>query len=575
VLEAGTNQLKRGLSSRLAYKMGQASGLSVVANVGKHQAKAGLNCQPEYLSVSWCLTTVPTTSTEIPIAGISESIAPRQPIGRYRGWAPAVCLTLLSLLYVVPTCVHAAREKLWFDEILTLDAASLFPSLKTFWAFLKQVEASPPLAIAVAAGSESIFGKNEFGLRFPSVVAFPVMALCLYLFLSRRLPRPFAIAAMLLTFLTAAGRYSYEGRPYALVLALAGIALVAWQAAAEGRRRRTALVALAGALMAALFSHPMAVTLAIPFVAGELTRTIQRRRVDWPVWCAFAAATPMLLVLWRIKTGGNFSSYLRFNGSFTWHLLVTYMEMLGPAIVPLVLAFLLLALLRTPGTSAAKPAPGMRGYELAALAGFALIPLAAVPLSLWAGHYYLRYSLNCTIGLAGLLAILLSRIGGRNRMSQAAVLLVFSVSFAIVQLRPEEKRPDFGLKVVNSSEKIQPFLERMPTDAPIAICPPMTFLELEHYSSPGLAARLYYLTDPQMAAVIDGNILFDTDIPLLARFVHFRAHFEDYHSFIAAHKRFYVVQPVRNIARQEALGKLRLEPRKTADHFQYFEASVL
>jgi len=160
-------------------------------------------------------------------------------------------------------------------------------------------------------------------------------------------------------------------------------------------------------------------------------------------------------------------------------------------------------------------------------------------------------------------------------MSQAAVLLVFSVSFAIVQLRPEEKRPDFGLKVVNSSEKIQPFLERMPTDAPIAICPPMTFLELEHYSSPGLAARLYYLTDPQMAAVIDGNILFDTDIPLLARFVHFRAHFEDYHSFIAAHKRFYVVQPVRNIARQEALGKLRLEPRKTADHFQYFEASVL
>jgi hypothetical protein len=214
----------------------------------------------------------------------------------------------------------------------------------------------------------------------------------------------------------------------------------------------------------------------------------------------------------------------------------------------------------------------MRAYELAALAGFALIPFAAVPISILNGQYFLRYSLNCSIGLAGLLIVVLFAIGGASRLSGATVLAVFGVAFTIVQLSPEDKRPDYGLKVENSSQKIQPFLERMPSDAPIAISAPMTFVELEHYASPQLAPRLYYLTDPAAAAAIDGNILFDVKTPVLARTFPFRAHFEDYHAFIATHKRFYVVQPVRNIAREHSLGRLTLQPRETADHFQYYEA---
>jgi dolichyl-phosphate-mannose-protein mannosyltransferase len=469
--------------------------------------------------------------------------------------------------------MRAAREKLWYDEILTFDVATLVPSLGTFWSFLKNAEASPPLGFLLAAGSESVFGRNEFGLRLPSVVAFWIMALCLYVYLGRRIPRSYAIAAALLAALTAAGRYSYEARPYALVFALAGIALVAWQAAAEGRGRRTALVTLGIALMAALFSHPLAVTLALPFLAGELTRTVQRKRVDWPVWCAFASATPMLLVIWKMQTAGKSTTYLRFVGSRFWHIGVTYMEMLGPALVPLVLAFLLLLALRPQAGNSAKSPSVMRAYELAALAGFALIPVAAILLlSAVNGMYFLRYSLNGTIGLAGLIAVLLCRIGGTNRLSEITVLAVFGLAFAVVQFLPEEKRPDFGLKVVNTSEKIQLFLERIPSDAPIAISAPMTFVELEHYCSPGLAARLYYLTDPAAAAAIDGNVLFDLKTPVLAQFFPFRAHFEDYHSFIAAHKRFYVVQPVRNIAREHSLGRLNLQAQETADHFQYYEA---
>ena len=47
------------------------------------------------------------------------------------------------------------------------------------------------------------------------MVAFWLMALCLYAFLKRRIPWQFAMAAMPLACLTAAGPYAWEGRPYA------------------------------------------------------------------------------------------------------------------------------------------------------------------------------------------------------------------------------------------------------------------------------------------------------------------------------------------------------------------------
>ena len=515
---------------------------------------------------------MPLTAAAISIADLPES-GVASPSG-FRRWGPAPWLVLLSAVYLVPTCIRAAREKLWFDEIGTFNAAALVTSPGRLWSFLKVDGVFPPLGFALAAGSESVFGRSEFGLRFPSVIAFWIMALCVYLFFRRRLPWPYGIAAMLLTSLTAAGRYSYEARPYAVMLALAGIALVAWQAAAEGRRRRTALVALAVALVGALLSHAMAVTLALPLLAGELTRTVQRKRLDWPVWCAFASATPALLVLWTLKTAGNASAYWRFNGSLSLNIFNTYLEMLGPAITPLILALLAVLVLRGQSTSPSKRTLGIRGCELAALVGFAIIPFVAVPLSTLGGMYFPRYSLNCTIGLAGLIAVLLFRIGGTNRLSGAAVLAAFGMSFVMVQSLPEEKRPDYGLKVLNASEKIQPFLERMPSDAPIVIGPPMTFVELEHYSRPGLAARLYYLTEPAVEAAIDGDVLFDVKMPMLARFYPFRAHYENYHSFVAAYKRFYVVQPIRKIVREQSLGRLSLLCRETAEHFQYYEANA-
>lgn len=460
-------------------------------------------------------------------------------IGKLRRWGPGLYLTLLSLVYLVPTCLIAARERLWFDEILTLDAASLLPSFPALWSFLTRgLELNPPLGFILVAGSESIFGRNEFGVRFPSIVAFWIMSLCLYAFLKRRLPRPFAIVGALLPVLTAAGRYSYEARPYALVLALAAIALVAWQAAAEGRRRGLALVAIAVSLAAALCSHPLAVTLALPLLAGETVRSIQRKRLDLPVWCAFAASTPPLWLLWKLRAaaGAAASAHNMTHPLYTVGL--TYFLLLMPALIPVAAAIFIVLMSRNEPAARAKTRPGMPAYELAALLGFVAIPFAAVPLSTLGGLYWPRYSLNAVIGLAGCLAVLLFRMAAARPRAGVAVAALFTAFFAAEQLLPESRRLNAGIEGSHSAA-LQSVLERDPGDnLPIVVGRSLDFLELEHYASPALAGRLYYLTDAKPAANSLGNVLFDAKGPVLTEFFPFRSHFAKSKPFLAEHTRF-------------------------------------
>jgi hypothetical protein len=153
-------------------------------------------------------------------------------------------------------------------------------------------------------------------------------------------------------------------------------------------------------------------------------------------------------------------------------------------------------------------------------------------------------------------------------------MTIFAAVFTVGQFLPEDRRWDAGLKALNASADIQASLERMPDDAPIVLCRGTTLVELDHYSDPRLAARLYYLTEPAVAAAIDGDILFEVGGSQLARYSPLRAHFEDYHAFIATHKRFYVVEPIRNIAREYFAGRIGLQYRETSNHFGYYEATV-
>jgi hypothetical protein len=470
--------------------------------------------------------------------------------------------------------MRAARERLWFDEILTFDTASLLPSFRALWSFLNRgLELNPPLGFVLAAGSESIFGKNEFGVRFPSIAAFWIMSVCLYIFLRRRLPLPYAIVGTVLPALTAAGRYSYEARPYALVLALASIALVAWQAAAENRRRPVALVAISASLAAALSSHPLAVTLALPFVAGEAARSVQRKHLDVPIWCAFAAATPPLWLLWKLRGAAGAAASAQNVAHPLDTVGLTYFLILMPAIIPLAAATVLVLMRRVEPGLRTAPERGMPAYELAALLGFAAIPFAAVPISTLGGLYWPRYSLNVVIGLAGCLAVLLFRTAASRPMAGTAVAVLFTMFFVGQQFLPESQRLNAGIEGSHSSA-LQTVLEGGREDnLPIAIGRSLTFLELEHYASPALAGRLYYLTDSKAVIGSLGNVLFDAKGSVLQEFFAFRSHFADYRSFAAQHHRFIATEPGWVLARLTAEGAaVRL--RGSVDGTRYYDVTL-
>ena len=154
----------------------------------------------------------------------------------------------------------------------------------------------------LAHASMRVFGANAFALRLPSFLGYLLMQVCLFIFVRRIAGGRAAIFALAFPALTATLFYSAEARPYGLLLGLYALTLVAWQSAIRrngdirGFMRSGArpepgpsawlLPLLTLAIALTLNAHYFGVLLLIPVCAAELTRTIQRRRIDFPVAAA-------------------------------------------------------------------------------------------------------------------------------------------------------------------------------------------------------------------------------------------------------------------------------------------------
>ncbi len=79
------------------------------------------------------------------------------------------------------------------------------------------------------------------------------------------------------------------------MLGFAGLALVQWQSATSRKRRPWTLLLLWAALAGALLSHCYAILFYVPIAGAELARLLKRKKPDWPLWAAIAAAFPAVL----------------------------------------------------------------------------------------------------------------------------------------------------------------------------------------------------------------------------------------------------------------------------------------
>ena len=155
--------------------------------------------------------------------------------------------------------------------------------------------------------------------------------------------------------MTTAFPYSYEARPYALVVGFGALALLSWQSIALDRRRAVWIPCLALSLAATVSSHYYGLLVLFPFAAGESARTLRRRRIDVAIWASMVVAVvPLAFHLPLLSAGAAYSG--AFWSPPQWvNLPDFYQDLLTPALVPLIAILVVTSLLvQSRGTAAAS-----------------------------------------------------------------------------------------------------------------------------------------------------------------------------------------------------------------------------
>ena len=183
------------------------------------------------------------------------------------------------------------------------------------------ISLDPLVYHVLSHGAMQVFGVGSFAQRFPALLGFLLMQVCLFFFVRNLAGERAGVVAAAFPALTATLYYSAEGRPYGLLLGLYALALLSWQRATRKRTGRAwALVGLAAALAATINSHYFGVLLLFPVCAAEVWRTMLRRRIDWPVVTAIVIGTAGLLATRPfLKAAGEFRKNYYNSGSVGLH----------------------------------------------------------------------------------------------------------------------------------------------------------------------------------------------------------------------------------------------------------------
>jgi 4-amino-4-deoxy-L-arabinose transferase-like glycosyltransferase len=406
------------------------------------------------------------------------------------------------------------------------------------------VEQLPPTFHILARLCVKLFGVNPWALRLPEILGVGVMSLCLFIVVSRRSSAAYGLVAMLLPLVTHAFYYATEARPYGLVLGCAALSFLCWQSAADERRRVLSLVGLAVSLAAALASHYYAVFIFVPLAAGEIARTVVRRRLDPSMWLAFALATlPLWAFLPLIQAGRRLGA--TFWARPRWFDTVTfYQSLLGLTASGGIFLFIgILVLLTTYALArssiGAEPKHGATSRipvpEVVAALGYLAIPALGVLLAKVAtGAFTDRYALAAVVGLALIIpwgAYLI--LDGRATLgiALAAVLFFWFVAKDGIEPAMTQRRE------LATLQDTLAFLRRAaPDDAPLVIASPHIFFQLSYYAPPPLASRLVYLTDTAASMRYFKTDTVELGLQEFRRWAPMSV--EDYRSYVRAHPRF-------------------------------------
>jgi hypothetical protein len=448
-------------------------------------------------------------------------------------------LGVVSSVYFFTTWILASNKPMWNDEMFTYFIARA-PTLSSVWsALLTGADQNPFPFYILSRWSLSLFGGNELALRLPEMIGVWGAGFCLFLIVARLAEPLYGFVAMVFLFVTGANFYSYEARPYGLVLAFSSLAWLFWQQATDGRRRRLSLLGLAGSLAAAVCSHYYAVFVLVPLGVGELIRSLVRRRVEWPIWLAMMGAlSPLLFMIPLIQQASSYSQGFWARPSLG-SIPEAYSTLLMPAsLLALVSVFLggsymLTHSIGSGSRSAARHSP-IPPHEIAAAVGFVALPIITVLATMMTtGAFTFRYALPTVLGVCVLVALTMERLFREYAFVGMAIFSLLCVGFCVLSVRNLQ-----GIQGA-SLGRVYDLIGREPDRSlPVVVSDAHSFMSLSHYAPRELSSRLVYLADPKASL---RHLGYDTvDRGILDLKPWFGFHIEEYGPYLQAQPKFLV-----------------------------------
>src|SRR5579871_4349467 len=94
-------------------------------------------------------------------------------------------ILILTLVYFTGTVLRARGKPFWYDELLTVLAATQ-PTFAATIQAARDLDLTPPLTDLVGHVVNRVAGSGEVVFRLPAMVGFWIFCLCLFRFAARR-----------------------------------------------------------------------------------------------------------------------------------------------------------------------------------------------------------------------------------------------------------------------------------------------------------------------------------------------------------------------------------------------------
>jgi hypothetical protein len=440
----------------------------------------------------------------------------------------------LTALYIV-VVFFSGRRYVWFDELFTFDIARA-STLARMWEMIRNFDANPPASYFLSRWSMSIFGQNPWGLRMPSIIEFYLGSIAVLFFVRRKAGLAFALLAVLIIWASGAFFYAVEARPYALLFMSAAFLLLGWDTATHAQDRKLAVWVVALASLGMFSAHAFAPFSLLPFLAAEAMRFWRRRKPDYALWAALLLpAVAMILYIPLFETYKLILFPKAFQASLP-RLAEYFYDSVSSLSLTLLVALIAAMVVAGPGGNQAKGSK-LRAEDYVLFSVFVLIPaLLTIVLIHRQGAFWDRYAITTQIALYAGFAIWLARRCGFSRRAGYAGYAASLIMVSLVMQRDVLQ----GLR--NTTPANEDALASVRPDLPLVDASELTFFEMNHYESPQLLSRLYYLRDRDAAVRYAHASMFEDFEPpdRLKPYFPISANVDPYNLFVHQHNQFLV-----------------------------------